>query len=134
MHNSIIARIFLFISMVIFGVAVIFQLDPRNLWLAYFMAAASSFIYWPLPRIGRISKQLQFVGQMPKMPNVFIYEITGKVNERVQKRVTTQCVKIAAGGEHWSAMCIIDSKLVDEFAASEKQAIALIMKRINAVK
>lgn len=136
MNNSIIARAFLFISLIVFGVMWILQLDPRNLWLAYFLAIASSLMYWPIPRFRRILKNqdLKFIGNMPGMADIFIYEILFKVHDTVRKRMTVQRIKIPTGGEHWRAMCIINDKFVDEFGPNEKEAVALIITKIKAVK
>jgi len=135
MKKIIIARALLLISLIILIVMWIFHLDSRNVWAAYIMAIASALFHFPW-RLRKLLKNqdLHFIGNMPGMPEIFIYEILFKVHDSVRKRTTTQRIKIPTGGEQWRAMCIIDDKFVDEYGPDEKSAVALIIAKIKAVK
>lgn len=133
MTRKNISHVLLIVSVFVVAIVAIFNLDLRNIYVAYALAIIASLVRWPI-RFTKYSEQLTFVGQMPKLKDVFIYEIIVPVHETVGRRVTTRKLEIAGGGVRWSAMASVGSNLIDEFAPTEKEAIAQMMERIHKVK
>lgn len=134
MNTTAIARLLLLLSVGIAGITAGYQLDTRNIYIAYsFAAAAAAILIWPFHRMIN-SKQLRFIGEMPKMKDVFVYEFVSEQADNIGKRVTTQKIRTPDRQHRWVAIGLFKGTLIEEQADHESEAISRLLIRLKTAK